>query len=514
MYKKLFIFILLPILIFSCKQEIEEYFYMDTEETVNTDVLSLLKQNNDYSQFVALLEKYKIDTLLTNGKIYTFFVPNNTAMENLEQSMLTEQDLVSYLMTESYINISQIEGKKKIQTLSGKFAEIEKSNASVYTFDGVRIIKGSPLANNGRYYEIEMVALPKPNLFQYISATNAFYRDYLISRDSIYLDKTLSKPIGYTDDGLTIYDTILTKINLFETNYFPVSQEFRDKKATMLLFNQDQYNQALSTISTQLNIPVENIPKFWQNNILMPYIIEQSVFRNALSYSTFGIGKAKNILGDSVIVTPQNISADYFECSNGRVYRLIDFKVPEKLYKVYDSIPMSKLLYVKGTNLWGWNQDVVVTGQTFNPVISPNAAAIFKSTLIVDMGKNFYGQFSYAYKHKNVFPANYKLTVRANVSKTGVYNIYVNGKKFPVDIKDGKGPQYDFDFNNIRNGVISSVTNKYYPFKDNFCSFDIKIDNITEFGDVEVKLVYVKPSPRNTSNCGLNIDFISLDFLQ
>ena len=79
-------------------------------------------------------------------------------------------------------------------------------------------------------------------------------------------------------------------------------------------------------------------------------------------------------------------------------------------------------------------------------------------------------------------------------------------------MKEGKGPQYDFDFFNLRNWVISSVTNEYYPFVNSMCSFDILVDNITEFGDVEVKLVYAQPSQRNKNNSGLNIDFISLEF--
>jgi len=510
---KLILFVLLTFLFISCKQDFDNNYFSETEPSVNTDILSLLKQNAEYSQYVALLEKYKVDSILNKGKVYTFFVPTNSAMGNFQMGLLGEKELVDFLMTESFINLNQIEGQKKIQTQGGKFAIIEKTPAG-FTLDGIAIIKGSPLANNGRFYEIANVVQPKPNLYEYIAATNEFYSTYLQSRDSVYLDKVLSKPIGYTDDGLTIYDTVLTKINLFENLYFPVSQEFRDNKATMLLFTQEQYDNALKLISNDLEIATTNIPKYWQNEILMPYLIEQSVFRNALPYSLFTTGKAKNILGDSVLVTPQNITPDFYECSNGRVYKLIDFKVPEKLYKINDSTAMSKLIYSKGSNLWAWNNDVIITGQKFNPVRSPISTAVFKNTLLVDMGKSFAGSFSMAYKHKNIFPATYKLTLRANVSKTAVYNIFVNGKQYPIDIKDGKGPQTNFDFFDLRNGVISSVTNKYYPFKDNFCSFDILIDNITEFGDVEVKLEYVKASPRNLNNCGLNLDFISLDLFK
>jgi hypothetical protein len=280
----------------------------------------------------------------------------------------------------------------------------------------------------------------------------------------------------------------------------------------MLLFSQEQYDGALEIVSDELQIPMEDISGVWQNEVLMPYLLEQSVFRNALPYSVFATGRAKNILGDSIDVIPENIEPVYFECSNGRAYNYIDFQVPEHLYKVKDTIAMSSLLFYKGSGLWGWNEDVLLSGQTFNPMRVANPNSTFGNMLLIDMGKNFSGEFSLAYKHKNIFPATYKLTVRASVSKTGVYNIYVNGKQYPVDINDGKGPQYDFDFFNLRNGVISSVTNEYYPFVNSLCSFDILVDNITEFGDVEVKLVYAGPSQRNKNNTGLNIDFISLEF--
>lgn len=512
MFNKISIILLILVLSFSCIDETDPYYVAETETTVNTDILTLLKQNPDYSQFVALLEKYKVDSILESGKIYTFFVPNNTVISSMQLGMLSEKEFVEYSMTESFVNLNQIIDKKKIQTFGGKFIEIQNSGVEGFTYDGVSIVKGSPLANNGRFYEIASNVMPKPSLLEYISSTNGFYTSFIRSLDSVYLDKQLSTPIGYTPEGLTIYDSVTTKINMFEQLYFPVSQEFKDRKATMLLFTQAQYEQAISKISTDLGISTDRVPAHWQNNVLMPFLIKQTVFRNALPFTSFMVGRAKNILGDSVVVVPTNISPNFIECSNGRVFNLIDFKVPEELYKVNSSVPMTNLIYTKGTNLWGWNSDVLLTGQQFNPVRAANAFATTANTLLVDMGKNFTGQFSLAYKHKNIFPATYKFTLRANVSKTGIYKILVNNKQYPVDIKDGKGPRLDFDFYDLRSGVISPVTNKFFPFKDNFCTFELFIDNITEYGDIEVKLVYVKPSPRNLNNCGLNIDFISLEF--
>jgi uncharacterized surface protein with fasciclin (FAS1) repeats len=88
---KTIIFLLLSGFFYACQQEIDDYFHKDTEASVDTDILSLLKQNQDYSQFVNLLEQYQVDSLLSAGKIYTFFVPNNSAMDNMEQGILGDK---------------------------------------------------------------------------------------------------------------------------------------------------------------------------------------------------------------------------------------------------------------------------------------------------------------------------------------------------------------------------------------------------------------------------------------
>ena len=106
----------------------------------------------DRRSIVQSLEQYQIDTLLNQGKIYTFFVPDNDAMDNIEEGILGEEELIEYLITESYVNLNQIIGQNKIQTQGEKFALIKEVANSSYTFDGIPILSGSPLTNNGRYY--------------------------------------------------------------------------------------------------------------------------------------------------------------------------------------------------------------------------------------------------------------------------------------------------------------------------------------------------------------------------
>lgn len=506
---------MLTAVFFSCQQEIDDYYYKDTETYVDADVMSLIEANEEFSEYFSLLKEFQIDTLLSKGKSYTFFVPNNSAMEAIDTSVLDKDRLVAFLTTESYININQIQDELLIQSLGGKFASIQAVGDSMYIFDGVDILSGSPLSNNGRYYELTAVTESKPSLYQYIADTNPFYRAYLDSQDSIYLDKELSTPIGYTEDGLTIYDTIMSTINLFEQDYFEVKDEFRNSKATMLLFSQNQYDDALSIISSELEL-TNDVSVQWQNDILMPYLLDQSVFRGSIPFSSLSSGRARNILGDSVDVEVENIEPDFFECSNGRAYNYINFEVPEQLYKVMDTLTMTDLLVYKGSGLYTWNEEVTTSGDKFDPTSNSAASnvATFGTTLLVEMGKSYYGPYTFGFKFYNVFPATYKLTLRANLTTTGVYRLYVNGKQFSIDI--GDGPYDEFDLNSMKQyGVVSSVVSGndgFYPYEDGFCKFDVLIDNITEYGDVEVKLEYVEPSKKNNKKCGFDLDFISLEY--
>lgn len=518
MIKKIFVSLLLATFFIGCQQEIDDYFYKETEEHVNSDVITLLKQDESYSLFVEMLERLEADTILNSGGVYTLFVPNNEAMEELNSVEQDEMELLTYLMTESYVNINQIQSNTLLQSYGGKFVDFQVLGDSVFKYDNANVFGGSPLTNNGRYYELSELVIPRLNLYEYVTANNAFFEEYLFSQDTTFLDKELSTPIGYTDDGLTIYDTVWTTYNKFEEEYFPISEEFRNQKATMLVFTQEQYDDALKEVETILNIPSGSISEEWQNEILMPFILDRSVFRNSLDYSAFSKGRAQNILGDSINVYPENIDPDYYDCSNGRVYDIYSLSVPEELYKVSDTISLTQRLERVSETKYVWGDEFVIEGTKFPPIYnSSNLSKVGGSFLEVDMGNNYDGEFSMSYKHYDVFPGKYRLRVRAKVvGKTGVYSLYVNDKKYKVSFFYNPTDEFDF-FDMKAFGVISPIDNTYYPFSKatggdgSTCEFDILVDNITEFGDVTVKFEYVRPSPFNRQS-GLDIDFVTLEY--
>ena len=503
------IFLIAILCLFGCQKELDDYYYADTEEYVDMEMLTLLGLNEDYSSYLSILNAYQIDTVFEKGRSLTLFVPTNEAIETLADLYLDTLDFIKYLITDSYLNIAQIQGSKKIQTSGGKFALIQNSGGKGY-FDAAEITLSGPLCKDGKFYEISNMVQPLPNLYEYIGLTNPFFKAYIDSHDSIYLDLGLSTPIGYDPDGNTIYDTVLTSFNVFETEIFPVSEEFRTKKATMLLFSQEQFDNAIQIIADDLNLPsAESVPFQWKNEVLMPYLVDQGVFWNDLGPEHFASGRIRNIKGDSVDVDPDNIDfSSSFQSSNGRSYNYLDFVVPDSLYKGRMIIQGEHLLLSKGNNLFAWKEEVVVTGKPVIPVgqLTPNIAENDSTLAVRFDGTNYAEEFSMTFAFKNVFPGRYRLLLRAKTTPSGVFQILVNGELQTIDL--GYGPSDRVDLNDLREPV-RSITKEVFREESGFNSFDLLVDNITEYGDVNITLKYVEPGQR-TEN-GFVIDYFLLD---
>jgi hypothetical protein len=502
------LFIVLTIL--GCQKEIDEYYYEDTEEFIDTELLSLLKEKEEYSIYVSMLEAYDMDTLFEKGLSLTLFIPTDSAFESMSELYLDTIDLIKYLISESYINIAHIQGQRRIQTSSGKFAVIQNTGLSA-TFNDVEISETGPLCRDGKYYGISEIAQPLPNLYEYIALTNSFFKSYIDSKDSSYLDLELSTPQGYDVEGNTIYDTVLTTVNVFEAEFFPVSEEFRSKKATMLLFNQEQFDNAISLIAEDLGLPSDdNIPDQWKSDILMPYLIGQGTFWNDLSIQDFMPGKIRNINGDSVEVLVENIDfSSSFECSNGRVYNYLDFVVPDSVYKGEHIRQGEHLVLSKGSGIYTWAEETVVDGAPVNPIAGKNPSADNDSVLIVRFDENNYSKdFSMTFKFHNIFPGTHRLLIRAKKDlPSGIFQVLVNGEVMQIDL--GYGVSDRIDFYDLRNKVRSITKKEVFNMENSYNCFDMIVDNIYEYGDVDVTLRYVEPG-YNSDN-GFAIDYFMLE---
>ena len=513
-YKNIIVFLIIILAVLSgCKKEKDKYFFGDTEEYVDSDLLSLLKQNKDYSTFVSLIERYQLDTIFNSGKSITIFVPTNEAFATMGEMYLDTVDVLKYHISEAYINIAHIQGERQIQTYGKKYANIHFAGGSAY-MDNEEITLAGPLCKNGKYYELTQVVIPKPNLYEFISATNPFYKAYIDLLDSSRLDP-FSTPIGYTENGQTIYDTLWIEENFFEINYFPVSEELKDKKATMLLFTGDQLNVSLQDISEKLSLSsIDQIPEQWKNDVMMPYLINQSVFRSELGVSDFSLGRVNNIQGDSVDVNADNIDPMAFVCSNGLAYNYINFDIPETLYSSSDTIHGSDMVIYKGTGDYAWAvPDVTADAVGVDPVLqfNQNLGKDVLNINLIDIN-----DFSVTLKFDNLFPGTYRFLCNVKSNPSGVFKVLVNGEaqniKMTKNMITTNSDVIDlYDLRDVNNNRIKYFSGTWYSSYEGFRVFEVLVENITEFGEAEVTLEYMGPSPENTGQEGMILDYLVLE---
>ena len=83
-------------------------------------------------------------------------------------------------------------------------------------------------------------------MYEYFQFTNPVLSKYIDTQDTIILDKEKSKPLGFDQDGNTVYDTVSIVANKFEIKYFPVKHEFRTLASTIVFPKEEDYQNALN----------------------------------------------------------------------------------------------------------------------------------------------------------------------------------------------------------------------------------------------------------------------------
>ena len=507
MHRKIYTIPLLAawlLLVTACGPDWSEY-YNDYPETVNMKLWDALKENQDVSGFIGLLEEFEYDTLFNSDITYTLFIPGNEALE----SYLALHDITDYylgyhispLLIQSG-NISQEE--RLVQTLSEKYIRFQRSGAAV-SVDGVPASYESPLLLDGKYFVLEEAIEPLPNLYEYYKVTNSVLSDYIDTQDSIILDKTLSIPIGFDEFGRTVYDTVSEVINIFEEEYFPVKQEDRSVFGTIVFPKAEDYNEALNTIADILGpsiVDYRDIPLQWQYDVLLPHLFRKGIFLNRIEQEEFpaNIGSQKNkmlnILGDSIII--DYIPTEKADCSNGYAYNYTDFTIPEDLYQGGVKFEMESVVDETGINKYAWNEEVQVESDI---AVLPNQIyinAASNDTIVRVIFPNGYeGTYSVQFKGPRVFPRTYLMVVSTNMDYGGIYDVYVNGELATT---------FNYDEYLYTRGIIYGVTGVRYIPDGRYNKFDMLVENITSYDKVDIRFEYVGPG--NVANNGLVLDVL------
>lgn len=487
----------------SCTKEWDDH-YKTYPVTVDGNVWDVIQGDPQFSDFVKIIKDAKMDTLFLSDIPYTIFVPTNDAVSKYIGSKQFSNVVLAYHFSSHFINISSIQGKRQIQTLTEKFALFER-NGNQVKIDDVEVLAESPLYKNGKFFTMGQVIEPKPNLYEYFQFTNPVLSNYIDKQDTIILDKEKSKALGFDKDGNTVYDTVSIIANKFEMKYFPIKHEFRNLSTTIVFPKEEDYREALNVMADALGgdyIDYKDIPIDWQEEVLIPHILYQGVFLNRIEPEEFVWKSPKdtlkllNMLGDSVVIN--YVPKDKALASNGYAYNYKTYIIPDSLYNGGTKFEGEALVHSTGFNKYSWNDSVSISSDiALVPTQELIQGASNDSIIRVNFPKGYKGKFSLEFKSPKLFPRKYVMAVSTHMDIGGVYDIYVNNELVKT---------FDYYAYIQGKGVIFSVTGKRYLPRGRFNKFDMYVDNIEQYGSAKIRFEY--KSPGFVASNGLVIDFI------
>lgn len=494
------------LLLFSCADEEWDAHYSNSSETIDLKMWDAIRdtvsfpQYAKYSKFVEYMIQAGYDTVLNKNQAFTLFVPNNESFDGFLQVGEDLYQTLGYHISNTVLLPSNIDGARKLETFSNKFVVLSKNSEGVFV-DGIHVNKQSPLFTDGYFMELESVVIPKPSLYEYFKKYSKTMSWFINQKDSLAFDVINSTPTGFDELGRTLYDSVFVTINNFETQYFPVSEEYRSKAATFLSFTHQQYEDALDNMANLLGDgfnDYRDIPLDWQEDVLLPYFLETSVFDSAITYAKLSHDTLKNIWGDSVIIDHFDINpASRFECSNGVVYTYNSFEVPELLYVDTIRIEGESLLQAKGTSRYEFKPEVFASSNAEPSLLTADIASggEYLNVLLSPKTNFFAGEYYIDFVVPQIFPGNYIIRWRANKTTAGLISIWVNGTRL--------GAIDNFNFRSTVDGVKS--IDRSWNYKD----FQLTgVNRIATYGNVDIRVMYEGKSKYAIQ--GVCIDYIEL----
>ncbi|MDA3821878.1 MAG: fasciclin domain-containing protein, partial [Bacteroidales bacterium] len=464
-----------------------------------------------YSEFLNYIHQYGLDSIITGEESKTLFIPNNDAFDRLLSSDTTGfmKNIMAYHITQTVFLSNNLQDSRKLLSTLGKYITISEFDESLL-IDGIPVNFSSPLYLDGRYYELPELLIPIPSIYSYIHLNSPVLRKYIDSFDSISIDKSQSIPIGYNEKDEIVYDSVYIEFNQFEEDFFPISEEFRSRTATMMVFTQEQYEEAIDIMASNMGTTASSIPEKWQFEVLLPYLMKQNVFEGSVDYEDL-TSESLNIQGDTSFINVTHIDANSkYACSNGLIYNYKNFRVPEELYLEQRCFEAEDYLVSLGLGRYVWNSEFVTVQSDIStvPMVQETDLASNDTTVSISLAYNYEGSYSIEFLLDNVFPGNYVLEWRGSYRPSGNFRVYVNN----VDVTSTSPMVFDgvFDLYLMRDLIGSVVPGGLYIpdlGKNNTIDFLVK-DIVSEYGSIKVKIEYVDKGSQ--SNNGLSIDYLAL----
>jgi len=307
-------------------------YYRNSPQRIEDNVIKLIEQDPNFSQFHDALKEYGFEDMLSRNQYFTLFVPVNSAFEGLPDYSDEEWKKIIgfhilYAKFFSY-DFAQLD----LLTTVGKYLNMEDTGNNEYSIFGSRISTSNVdnYCQNGVIHEIDQLLIPKPNLYEYIMALDGSYsmlQDFLNSMDARFIDYEKSERIGVDDSGNAIYDTIWIEANYFLDNIAGLNNE-AESYTGFLPANEDVLI-AMDAISGYFG-NLEDLDEETYSQLL--FITFSGSFVPAAYTNEALPDTVVSVTGKTVEKSQLTIGEGDLEVSNGMVHLLDGMTIPKSYF--------------------------------------------------------------------------------------------------------------------------------------------------------------------------------------
>lgn len=248
-YKRFFVSLFIITLI-SCANPWDDRENSD-DSNLGKNLTEAIASTPEVSQFAQLLVKTGYDKILAASKSYTVFVPTNTAMAQVGDAIINDEEALkrfigNHITLTTYSSVRS--GDSRIKMLNNKYLNFEGATM----IDDASIVTADKYAANGVFHIIDKALTPKLNIWEYVNsqAGSSAMSDYLLSlkKINIYQSDSIAKVVseergaGYLADSLT---------NSYLKNVYNLNNE--KNSYTLFLMEDDGFDSEVNKMKPYLN---------------------------------------------------------------------------------------------------------------------------------------------------------------------------------------------------------------------------------------------------------------------
>ncbi|MBB5268712.1 fasciclin domain-containing protein [Algibacter amylolyticus] len=329
-----FVAILCLLATIGCKDDAWDEHYEQADSRLESNILSVLSEDADYSTFVKYLKQTGYSNQLATSQAYTVWAPNNAAFAQVSADIINNPDLLKELIGNhislfSYNTLFAYNAETKEETLvkmfNDKYVEFVNNNEGS-SFGDVNVVKADILTANGILHTIDEVLEVNQNIWGYLNENADKYPkivDYLSAFNETGFDEANSVKIGTNTLGQTVYDSVFSTTNSYFKIIGNLSSE--EQRFTFIGLTDDLYTSAFDQLDDYFYHPVADST---QN------ATDRTIFDNLTIFPQVEIDELTSdpvttTRGNQLVIDP-NAIVENIDLSNGNIFELNELNYDPK----------------------------------------------------------------------------------------------------------------------------------------------------------------------------------------